>query len=164
MEKMKEKHITQRPIMTPVWMIFDLSIFLLAVLATDNMSFWPGLALKLLVVILVALVTVHVDVFLFGTELMLSPDGIKTMGRIGTKQILWSDFIQAGTLTWDYTNVLVLVRRGGRIMKERTPKRWFVYGNPGKLVFLPDDKFTRAYVTEFYGTIDFEQAEKEDDE
>ena len=164
MEKMKEKHITQRPIMTPAWMIFDLSMFLLAVLATDKMSFWPGLALKLLVVILVVLVPVHVDVFLFGTELMLSPDGIKTMGRIGTKQILWSDFIQAGTLTWDYTNVLVLVRRGGRTMKELTPKRWFVYGNPGKLVFLPDDKFTRAYVTEFYGTIDFEQAEKEDDE
>ena len=162
MEKMKEKHITQRPITSPAWMIFDLSMFLLAVLATDKMSFWPGLALKLLVVILVALVTVHVDVFLFGTELMLSPDGIKTMGRIGTKQILWSDFIQAGTLTWDYTNVLV--RRGGRIMKERTPKRWFVYGNPGKLVFLPDDKFTRAYVAEFYGIIDFDLAEKEEDE
>lgn len=164
MEKMKEKHITQRPITTPTWMIFDLSMFLLAVLATDKMSFWPGLVLKLLVVISAAIATVHMDVFLFGTELILSPDGIKTMGRIGTKQILWSDFIQAGTLTWDYTNVLVLVRRGGRTMKELTPKRWFVYGNPGKLVFLPDDKFTRAYVAAFYGSIDFERAEKEEDE
>lgn len=59
MEKMKEKHITQRPITTPTWMIFDLSTFLLAVLATDKMSFWPGLVLKLLVVISAAIATVH---------------------------------------------------------------------------------------------------------
>ena len=165
MEKMKEKHITQRPAIS-LWghVVYIIVGCTMVDVIEIHLTFWSGLFVLLAVLIGVEIASVHINKFLFGTELILSSEGIETQGRIGRKLTSWSDFIQAGTLTWDYTNVLVLVRRGGRTMKERTPKRWFVYGNPGKLVFLPDDKFTRAYVAAFYGSIDFERAEKEEDE
>ena len=57
-------------------------------------------------------------------------------------------------IRYDATRILVLVERGGFPMENGKDRFRFFLRNPRKLVFLPDDKFTRAYVAEFYGPED----------
>lgn len=159
---MNEKHVTRRPITSPWGFILDAMIlFPLASIISRHCTFWVGLWIVLMLIVIVGFTSVHLDLALFGQELILTSAGIEGTGRIGRKLVPWSDFIQAGALTHDDTNVLVLVRKGGHIMGARTIRQWFIYGNPGKLVFLPDDKLTREFVARYYGPLDFEWAEQE---
>lgn len=159
---MNEKHITRRPITSPWGYLMDaLILFPLVSVISRHCTFWVGSLIVLVLIAVVGIASVQLDLALFGQELILSSEGIEGTGRIGRKLVPWSDFIQAGTLTYDETNVLVLVRKGGHILGERTLRQWFIYGNPGKLVFLPDDKLVREFVARYYGPLDFERSERE---
>lgn len=159
---MNEKHITQRPITSPWWFFLDVVILFPSVsIISRHCTFWVGLLIVLGLIAVVGITSVKIDLVLFGQELILSAEGIEGTGRIGGKLVPWSGFIQAGAMTHDYANILVLVRKGGHVMGERTLRQWFLYGNPGKLVFLPDDKLTREFVARHYGPLDFEMTEQE---
>lgn len=155
-------HITNKPILS-LWFYMGSLILTIHILAF-TVSFQSLLleVLFLVVVIsLVSMVSVHIELYLFGTEMILSDQGIETTGRIGAKITVWDDIIQAGALEQDATNVLVLVKRGGKPLGEKAMKKWFIFRNPGKLIWLPDDKFTRAFVEEYYGPLNFDWKQEE---
>ena len=94
--------------------------------------------------------------FLWG-DIILSEDGVKCCRRIGNRFLRWEDVIQVAAIKHDNTQILVLVEKGGVPMKKPKSHFLFFLCNPRKLVFLPDDKHTRAFVAEFYGSEDIRE-------
>ena len=94
--------------------------------------------------------------FLWG-DIILSEDGVKCCRRIGNRFLRWEDVIQVAAIRHDSTRILVLVEKGGTPLKSTRDHLRFFLLNPRKLVFLPDDKHTRAFVAEFYGPEDIRE-------
>ena len=99
--------------------------------------------------------------FLWG-DILLDERGVKCCRRIGNSFLRWEDIIQVAAIRHDATRVLVLVKKGGVPLKSTKDHLLFFLRNPRKLVFLPDDKFTRAFVTEFYGPVDIREPKDTD--
>ena len=95
--------------------------------------------------------------FLWG-DIILSEEGVKCCRRIGNRSLRWEDVIQVAAIRHDSTRILVLVEKGGTPLKSTRDHLRFFLLNPRKVVFLPDDKFTRSFVAEFYGPVDIREA------
>lgn len=159
-----KQHITNKPIPS-LWFHMGSLILTIYILAF-TVSFQSRL-LEILffvvVITLVSMVSAHIELYLFGSEMILSDQGIETTGRMGVKKTAWNEVIQVGAMERDMTQVLVLVKSGGKPMGEKVLENWFILRNPGKLIWLPDDKFTRAYVARYYGSLDFDRNTKQED-
>lgn len=142
----------------------DMTVFAICLvalhLADRAGSFWLGLLLTVAVGVPASYLLAAIDTYLLGSDIILTADGVETTGRIGAKKTPWDGFCQIGACQEDGTPVLVLVRSGGKPMGEKTLPDWFRFRNPGKLIYLPDDKFTRAFVAEYYGPLDFDRNNK----
>lgn len=117
----------------------------------------------LVVVVIVSIVSSKIELYLFGYEIILSDKGIETTGRIGAKITAWDDIIQVGVMEEGMTKVLVLIKKGGKPMGEKTLQDWFILRNPWKLIWPPDDKFTRAFVAKYYGPLGFDRLWKKEE-
>ena len=95
--------------------------------------------------------------YLWG-DIILSERGIKCHRRIGSRFLPWSEVAQVCAIRYSSTRVLVLLKKGGRPMKSGNDHLLFFLLNPRKVIFLPDDKFTRSFVAEFYGPVDIREA------
>ena len=94
--------------------------------------------------------------FLWG-DIILSADGVKCCRRIRDRVLRWENVIQVAAIRYDATRILVLVQKDGIPMKNGKDRFRFFLRNPRKLVFLPDDKFTRAFVADYYGPEDIRE-------
>ena len=158
-----DRRIVERPVTSPWIRYASFSISLVIFLLTDEIGMWW---LEVLIVIgavsVLSFLGARLDVFLFGRQVIITDNGVETTGRIGAKITPWNEIIQVGSMHQDWADALVLVKKGGRIMKEKTWSEWFELRNPGKLIFLPDDEANRAIVLRHYGPLDFDRTQKED--
>ena len=158
---MEKRHITQPPFMTPwfmlgsffiLWFWFAFGVGRLIPQWSDNwLVKWAGF-----VVISLGLFCLHR--FLLWGDVELTERGIKCHRRIGSSFLPWSEVAQVCAIRYSSTRVLVLLKKGGRPMKSGNDHLLFFLLNPRKVVFLPDDKFTRSFVAEFYGPEDIREA------
>lgn len=153
-----DKHITHCSIMTPwySWGTFFLLYFFYCVLAT---RFWipTDTALGFCVGVLACSVAVSlIHRFLLDGDVVLTDWGVEVRGRI-RRSCAWKNCTQVIAMRYDRERVLVLLKSNGSPMKKGEENFWFFLRNPGKVIFLPDDKFTRAFVRTYYGEPDFEQ-------
>lgn len=159
-----KQHITNKPIPS-LWFQMGSLILTICILAF-TVSF-QSLLLEILffvvVITLVSMASAHIEQYLFGSEMILSDQGIETTGRIGAKNTAWNEIIQVGAMEQDMTKVLVLVKKDGKPMGEKALEDWFIFRNPGKLIWLPDDMFTRAYIAKNYGPLDFDRNRRKDE-
>lgn len=153
-----DRRVVERPVTSPWITYVSFSISLVIWLLTDEIGIWW---LEVLIVIgavsVLSFLGAGLDVFLFGHRVIITDNGVETTGRICAKITPWNEIIQVGSMHQERADVLVLVKKGGRIMKEKTWSEWFVLRNPGKLIFLPDDEANRAIVHRYYGPLDFDK-------
>ena len=154
------QHITQTPCFYP-W--FEYGSFFLSwlVYMALTIPFFPGFAESFWAfpvgIIFCGVVTFLLGMrFLWG-DIILSEKGVKCCRRIGNRFLRWEDVIQVAAMRHDSTRILVLVEKGGTPLKSSRDHLRFFLLNPRKLVFLPDDKHTRAFVAEFYGPEDIRE-------
>lgn len=152
------RHITQPPMDSP-WTskICGLLMFLLwSFVSTGIGTLWGSiLSWIAMVVIGSVLLALLSHYFLFG-DIILTQEGIHRKRRLKTKDIPWSSIIHAIAMDYSNTKVLILVKTGGYKLTEKCSKGWFFFRNPVSTIFLPDDQFTRRFVTEYYGPLDFD--------
>ena len=158
----KKNHLTTTPCLTPwfSWGSFFLFWFFYTVL---TIRLFPGFAesfWRFPVGILVCggasfLLGMR---FLWG-DILIDERGVECQRRIGNTFLPWADVIQVAAIKHDSTRVLVLVKKGGVPLKSTKDHLFFFLRNPRKIIFLPDDRFTRAFVAEFYGAEDLREPE-----
>ena len=158
---MEKRHITQPPCMTPwfmlgsffiLWFWFAFSVGRLIPEWSDNwLVKWAGF-------VVISLVLFCLHRFLLWGDVELTERGIKCHRRIGNSFLPWAEVAQVCAIRYGSTRVLVLLKKGGRPMKSGNDHLLFFLLNPRKVVFLPDDKFTRSFVAEFYGPVDIREA------
>lgn len=156
-----EKHITRCSVMTPwyAWGTFFTLWFFYAVL-----SGWLSARFGIpedhflgytIGVILCGVIVMLVHRFLLEGDIVLTARGVEVRGRI-RRVCAWKNCAQVVAMRYDRERVLVLLKSGGHPMKEGKTNFGFFLRNPGKVIFLPDDKFTRAFVAEHYGALDLD--------
>ena len=158
---MEKRHITQPPCMTPwfmlgsffiLWFWFAFSVGRLIPEWSDNwLVEWAGF-------LVISLGLFYLHRFLLWGDVELTDRGSKCQRRIGNSCLPWAEVAQGCAIRYGSTRVLVLLKKGGRPMKSGNDHLLFFLLNPRKVVFLPDDKFTRSFVAEFYGPEDIREA------
>ena len=150
----KKQHITTPPCFYPwfqcgsyfaTWLVYmAVTIPLFPRFADSFWAFPVGIIVCGIVTFLIGMR------FLWG-DVILSAEGVKCCRRIRDRVLRREDVIQVAASRYDATRILVLVERGGFPMENGKDRFRFFLRNPRKVIFLPDDKFTRAYVAEYYG-------------
>ena len=153
----KQQHITQCHVMTPwyawgtfflLWVVYSI---LSACFGISTDTFW-GCCLGVLVC---GVIVFLVHRFLLDGDIVLTDRGVEVRGRI-RRACAWKNCVQVVAMQFDRERILVLLKSGGWPMKEGKTNFGFFLRNPGKVIFLPDDKFTRAFVEHYYGPLDLE--------
>lgn len=156
----RKRHITQPPCMTPWYALgsFFFLWFWYAVLCGRFLPEWTDhfLVKWLGVMILSILIFYFHRIFLWG-DVVLTEGGIRCCRRFGSSFLPWDDVIQVCAIRYSTQRILVLLKKGGVPMKEGNDHLWFFLRNPRKVIFLPDDKFIRAFVAAYYGAIDIRE-------
>lgn len=148
-----ERHITQKPIFTPWLMAMSYPVCIAVLCLMER----PGFLAAVVCIAITVLLLTSLDRFCFDGDIILTADGVETTCRVGKRKLAWKAFCQIGAMREDGTDILVLVRLGGKPMGEKTLPLWFFLRNIGKVIYLPDDQFTRAYVAKYYGPLDFDR-------
>lgn len=158
-----DRRIVEKPVISP-WIsdVCFLIAWVVLFLTAEIGIWWLEVLLVMGAVLVLNFLGKRLDVFLFGKQVIVADNGVETTGRIGAKTTPWNEIIQVGVMHRDWFDVLVLVKKGGRIMKEKTWSEWFALRNTGKLIFLPDDEANREIVLRHYGPLDFDRTQKED--
>ena len=156
----RKEHITTPPCFYP-WFQYGSYFVTWLVYMAVTIPLFPGFADSFWAfpvgIIICGIATFLIGMrFLWG-DIILSEVGVKCCRRIGDRILRWEDVIQVAAIRHDSTRILVLVEKGGTPLKSTRDHLRFFLLNPRKLVFLPDDKFTRAYVAEFYGPEDIRE-------
>lgn len=157
----QDKHITQCHKMTPwyCWGTFFLLWFLYSILATwlsDRISVPKDNFLGVGIGFLVCGVMVFgIYRVLLNGDIVLTDRGVEIQSRI-RRSCAWKNCAQVIAMRYDNERILVLLKSGGSPMKLGDKEFWFFLRNPGKVIFLPDDKFTRSFVETYYGKLDFD--------
>lgn len=157
----QNKHITQCSVMTPwyAWGTFFALWFLYSVLSgwlyarfgipEDHfLGYTIG-------VIICGVIVMLVHRFLLEGDIILTDRGVQIRSRI-RRSCAWKNCAQVIAMRYDRDRILVLLRSGGSPMKSGEGSFLFFLRNPGKVIFLPDDKFTRAFVAAHYGALDLD--------
>lgn len=156
----KYQHITQCHVMTPwySWGTFFLLWFVYSILSahfgipTD--TFW-GCCLGLVVC---GVIVFLVHRFLLDGDIVLTDRGVEVRGRI-RRTCAWKNCAQVIAMQFDRERILLLLKSGGYPMQNGKSNFGFFLRNPGKVIFLPDDKFTRAFVKTCYGDLDIDRSQ-----
>ena len=152
-----QKHITQSPVFHP-WLygaatVMDVIVGVL--LSRQFTDLWLILLSWVGSVVVVTIVMVLLYRHFLAGDIILTEQGIREERRWKPAQTPWADVIQAAAIETQSTRVLVLLRSGGIPMRNEVGNFWFFLRNPGKVIFLPDDKFTRAFVETYYGELEY---------
>ena len=161
----KKQHITTTPCFPP-W--FEYGSFFLSWLLymAVTIPFFPNFA-ESFWAFPVGIIVCGIATFLLGMrflwgDITLDGRGVTVSRRIGVRSLRWEDVIQVAAIRHDRTRVLVLVEKGGKPMKSGKNHLLFFLCNPRRLIFLPDDKFTCAFVAEYYGSADIRELRNDD--
>ena len=159
----KNSHITQCHVMTPwyFWGTFFLLWFLYSVLSgwlhvqfgIPEDTLWG----RCIGIIVCGVIIFLVHRFLLDGDIILTDQGVEVRGRI-SRACAWKNCAQVIAMRYDGERVLVLLKSGGAPMKKGKSNFGFFLRNPGKVIFLPDDQFTRYFVEAYYGPLDLDQS------
>ena len=156
-----KQHITQCHVMTPwyAWGTFFFLWFLYSVLfgwlaARFGIPEDTFLGYTIGIIVCGVIVILGYRILLDG-DIVMTDRGVKVQGRI-RRSCAWKNCAQVIAMRYDRDRVLVLLKSGGVPMKEGKSNFGFFLRNPGKIIFLPDDKFTRSMVERCYGPLDLE--------
>ena len=159
----KKQHITTTPCLTPWYSWGSFFLFWLIYMAV-TIPFFPNFAGSFWS-FPVGIIVCGVSSFLLGMrylwgDIALGQRGVTVSRRIGTLFLPWEDVAQVAAIRHESTRVLVLLKKGG--VPFNGSHFFFFLRNPGKVVFLPDDKFTRAFLREFYSAEDIREPKDTD--
>lgn len=156
-----KQHITQTRADSP-WPTCVFAVVLIAAwfpIGNCVKTLWLLILAWIVWIVIGAVLWGLLSTYLFLGDIVLSPEGIRRTRRLKTKDVPWNDIIQAIAMEYGNENVLVLVKRGGYQWNGKVSRRWFFFRNPAKIIFLPDDQFTRRFVADYYGPLDFDQGQ-----